>query len=111
MVGARATFTFRDIVGQSESMRQTLRQARIAAAGRGAILLRGEVGTGKEVFAQAIHNASNRAGGPFVRASCAVIPRQLLDSELFGVEGTEQQPGRPGKLELAHGGVLYLGIL
>ena len=108
MVGARATFTFRDIVGQSESMRQTLRQARIAAAGRGAILLRGEVGTGKEVFAQAIHNASNRAGGPFVRVSCVAIPRQLLDSELFGVEGTEQQPGRPGKLELAHGGVLYL---
>ncbi|WP_322495248.1 sigma-54-dependent Fis family transcriptional regulator [Chloroflexus sp.] len=108
VVGAQATFTFRDIIGQSESMRQALRQARLAAAGRGAVLLRGEAGVGKEIFAQAIHNASNRAGGPFVRISCAAIPRQLLDSELFGVEGTDRQPGRPGKLELAYGGVIYL---
>lgn len=108
VVGARAAFTFRDIVGQSESMRQAMRQARLAAAGRGAILLRGEAGVGKEIFAQAIHNASSRAGGPFIRVSCAAIPRQLIDSELFGVEGTDRQPGRPGKLELAHGGVLYL---
>ncbi|MEF3274834.1 MAG: sigma 54-interacting transcriptional regulator [Chloroflexus sp.] len=108
VVGARATFTFRDIIGQNESIRQALRQARLAAAGRGAVLLRGEPGVGKELFAQAIHNASSRAEGPFVRVSCAAIPRQLLDSELFGVEGNEQQPGRPGKLELAHGGVIYL---
>ncbi|GIV86449.1 MAG: sigma-54-dependent Fis family transcriptional regulator [Chloroflexus sp.] len=108
VVGARATFTFRDIIGQSEAMRQALRQARLAAAGRGPVLLRGEGGVGKEIFAQAIHNASNRAGGPFVRVACAAIPRQLLDSELFGVESSEHQAGRPGKLELAHGGVLYL---
>ncbi len=108
MVGAKATFTFRDIIGQSEGMRQALRQARLAAAGRGAVLIRGEAGVGKEIFAQAIHTASNRAQGPFVRVSCADIPRQLLDSELFGVEGSAQQAGRPGKLELAHGGVIYL---
>jgi len=108
VVGARATFTFRDIIGQSETIRHALRQARLAAAGRGAVLLRGEPGVGKDVFAQAIHNASSRANGPFVRVSCAAIPRQLLDSELFGVEGNERQPGRPGKLELAHGGVIYL---
>ena len=50
------------------------------------ILLTGESGTGKEVFAAAIHNASNRRGAPFVKVNCAAIPRELLESELFGYE-------------------------
>jgi transcriptional activator for dhaKLM operon len=63
------------------------------------------------MFAQAIHNASSRARGPFVRVNCAAVPRTLLASELFGVEGDSRssgRPGRPGKIELAYGGLLYL---
>jgi len=111
VVGAKAQFTFHDIVAQSPTMLQALHQARLAAGADGPLLLIGENGVGKEMMAQAIHNASRRAGGPFVSLSCASVPRPLLAAELFGVEGDPtraDQPGRPGRLELAHGGVLYL---
>lgn len=111
VVGAQAQFTFRDIIGQSPLMLQALHQAHLAANGDGGVLLHGEPGVGKELLAQAIHNASRRAGGPFVRVNCSAVPRQLLSQELFGVEGTthlREQSGRPGKIELAHGGTLYL---
>jgi transcriptional activator for dhaKLM operon len=111
VVGAQARFTFRDIIGQSPAMLHALHQAHGAASADGPLLLRGEGGVGKEIMAQAIHNASPRAGGPFVSLSCAGVPRPLLASELFGVEGDParaDQPGRPGKIELAQGGVLYL---
>ncbi len=111
VVGAQAQFTFHDIVGQSPAMFQALHQAHMAAGASGAVMLHGESGVGKEIFAQAIHNASTRAHGPFVRLNCAAVPRILLSSELFGVEGgprSGDQRGRPGKIELAHGGLLYL---
>lgn len=111
VVGAQAQFTFRDIIGQSPAMLQALHQAHMAANTSGCVLLHGEPGVGKELFAQAIHNASPRAGGPFVRLNCAAVPRLLLGGELFGVESDPQRPdqaGRPGKIELAQGGVLYL---
>lgn len=111
VVGAQAQFTFHDIIGQSSAMLQALHQAHMAAGASGAVLLRGEPGVGKEIFAQAIHNASSRAHGPFVRLNCAAVPRTLLASELFGVEAAPRQgerPGRPGKLELAYAGTLYL---
>lgn len=111
VVGARAQFTFRDIIGQSPAMLQALRQAHLAASASGAVLLRGESGVGKEVMAQAIHNASPRAGGPFVSLNCATVPRPLLAAELFGVESdpaSTDRPSRPGKIELANGGVLFL---
>lgn len=111
VVGARARFTFRDIIGQSPVMLQSLHLAHVAANATGGVLLRGEPGVGKEIFAQAIHNASQRAGGPFVGLNCATVPRPLLAGELFGEEGEalrDTAGGRPGKIELAHGGVLYL---
>jgi transcriptional regulator with PAS, ATPase and Fis domain len=111
VVGAHARFTFRDIIGQSAPMLQALHQAHMAANAAGSMLLRGEPGVGKELFAQAIHNASVRAGGPFVVLNCAAVPRPLLAAELFGEEGRSlraDQGGRPGKIELARGGVLYL---
>jgi transcriptional activator for dhaKLM operon len=111
VVGAQARFTFRDIIGQSSVVLAALHQAHLAAGGIGSVLLRGEPGVGKELFAQAIHNASVRAGGPFVGLNCAAVPRPLLEGELFGEEGDGLRPaggGRPGKIELAYGGVLYL---
>jgi transcriptional regulator with PAS, ATPase and Fis domain len=111
VVGARAQLTFRDMIGQSPAMLQALHQAHMAAGSSSCVLLRGEPGVGKEIMAQAIHNASARAGGPFISLNCAAVPRPLLAGELFGREGDQQgagQPGRPGRIELAHGGVLYL---
>lgn len=76
------------------------------------MLILGESGTGKELFAQSIHNASARRGRPFVSLNCAAMPRELIDSELFGyVEGAftgARKSGSPGKIELADGGTLFL---
>jgi transcriptional regulator of acetoin/glycerol metabolism len=107
VTGTRAEFTFGDIVGQSAGILTALHQAHLAANASGCALISGEAGVGKDLFAQAIHNGSARAGGPFVRLNCATIPRSMLASELFGVEGDERI-ARPGKLELAHGGTLYI---
>src|SRR4029450_4626744 len=75
------------------------------------VLLTGESGTGKEVVARFIHRASARRGGPFVALNCAALPEQLLESELFGFERgafTGAQQSKPGQIELASGGVLFL---
>ncbi|MGQ9532489.1 MAG: sigma-54 interaction domain-containing protein, partial [Desulfotomaculales bacterium] len=112
MVGARATFTFRDLVGASPSFRAAVEHARLAVRSEAAVLLEGESGAGKELFAQAIHNEGGRARGPFVAVNCGAIPRELIASELFGyVEGAftgAARGGRPGKFELADGGTLFL---
>ncbi|WP_038818719.1 sigma-54 interaction domain-containing protein, partial [Pseudomonas syringae] len=75
-------------------------------------LILGESGTGKELFAQAIHNASDRSSGPFVAVNCGAIPRDLVQSELFGhVEGAftgSAKGGSAGKFELADGGTIFL---
>src|SRR5436305_1164667 len=76
------------------------------------LLLQGETGTGKEIFAQSIHSGSARADGPFVAINCAAIPRELINTELFGYEGGSftgaDRQGRAGKFEQAHGGTLFL---
>jgi transcriptional regulator with PAS, ATPase and Fis domain len=76
------------------------------------ILLEGETGTGKEMFAQSIHNQSHRSHGPFVPVNCAAIPRELVESELFGYQGGAftgaRKEGKKGKFELADGGTLFL---
>jgi len=75
------------------------------------VLLTGESGTGKEVVARFIHRASPRKGGPFVALNCAALPEQLLESELFGYElgaFTGAQQSKPGQIDLAAGGVLFL---
>lgn len=110
MVGAQAHISFRDIVGESHGVQLALSQARVAANSAANVLLVGEHGTGKELLARAIHQASSRANGPFVTLNCATIPRTLIGSELFGFESNSDGllRGRPGKLELAHGGTLLL---
>jgi len=109
--GAQASFSFDDIYGTHPSMQQALSIAQRAAHSQNTVLILGESGTGKELFAQAIHNAGERVRGPFVVVNCAGIPRELVESELFGYEAGAftgaRKEGRPGKFELAHGGTIF----
>ncbi len=115
VIGVQRTFSFEDIIGQSSIMHKTVELARIAASTSSNILIQGETGTGKEVFAQAVHNASAYSEGPFLAVNCAALPRDLIESELFGyVEGAftgASKKGRLGKFELASGGTLFLDEL
>ena len=98
-------------VGQSEEWKDVLKKATQVAATDTTVLLSGESGTGKEVAARLIHRASARKDGPFVALNCAALPEQLLESELFGYERgafTGAQQSKPGQIELASGGVLFL---
>lgn len=112
MQPGQAAYTFESLVGQSKSFVQLKDFAFNVARTDGTILIRGESGTGKELFAQAIHNASSRRNGPFVAVNCAALPRDLIESELFGYEGGAftgaDRKGRKGKFELANGGTLFL---
>jgi len=112
MAGSHALFTLQDIIGVSPSLQQTKKLAMKAARNRSTVLITGETGTGKELFAQAIHNHSDRKSRPFLTINCGAIPRELLESELFGyVEGSftgAAKGGRPGKFELANGGTVFL---
>ncbi|MDA8389373.1 MAG: nif-specific transcriptional activator NifA [Gammaproteobacteria bacterium] len=103
--------SLQEVVGQSREMQQVFAEVHQAAPGRSIVLLRGESGTGKEVIAQAMHNLSPRAAGPFVRVNCAALSETLLESELFGHEkgaftGATQE--RKGRFELAHNGTLFM---
>src|ERR1700676_1907063 len=98
-------------VGQSPAWRDVLKKALQVAATDTTTCLQGESGTGKEVVARFIHRASLRRGGPFVAINCAALPEQLLESELFGFERgafTGAQQAKPGQIDLATGGVLFL---
>jgi len=110
--GFDAVTRFEDIVGQSPALRRQIELARITARQNSRILITGETGTGKELFAQSIHNGSPRCRGPFVALNCAAIPRELLESELFGYKGGaftgSRKGGQVGKLELADGGTIFL---
>ena len=110
--GNHAKYEFSDIKGGNAELRRQIEVAKIAAASNSRILISGESGTGKELFAQAIHNYSQRHDGPFVAISCAAIPRDLIEAELFGYrEGAftgTRKGGQVGKFELAHGGTLFL---
>ncbi|MBX3461180.1 MAG: sigma 54-interacting transcriptional regulator [Planctomycetes bacterium] len=103
--------TFQSLVCNSDVFRKTLSLAASAATKDVAILLLGETGTGKNLIAQAIHNASRRREKPFVSVNCSAIPDTLLEAELFGSEKgayTSADKLRKGKFELAHGGTLFL---
>lgn len=112
MTGMKPTFQFKDILGNSANIVQTLNSAKRIASSSSTVLLLGESGTGKELFAQAIHNASKRAGKPFVVVNCGALPRELIQSELFGyTEGAftgASRHGKPGKFELADEGTIFL---
>lgn len=110
--GLRAKYTFDDIIHESDVIGETIDIARRYALSESNIILVGETGTGKELFAQSIHNASARKNGPFVAINCAALPENLLESELFGyVEGAftgTAKGGKMGLFEQAHGGTLFL---
>ena len=112
LIGTQASYTFDTIQGNSRVIQDALRLGRIASRSDSTTLILGESGTGKELFAQAIHNASARASGPFVAVNCGAIPRDLVQSELFGhVEGAftgSARGGSAGKFELADGGTIFL---
>jgi Nif-specific regulatory protein len=98
-------------IGESDEWKDVLKKATQVAATETTVLLTGESGTGKEVIARFVHRASARKGGPFVALNCAALPEQLLESELFGYERgafTGAQQAKPGHIELAAGGVLFL---
>ena len=110
--GLVAKYAFNDILGDSPAIRSNIQIARSYAASRASVLILGETGTGKELFAQSIHNASDRRDGPFVAINCAAVSNSLLESELFGYEAGSftgaSRGGREGVFELAHGGTLFL---
>ena len=110
--GYRAKYTFDDVVGQSPAIRRCITILKKMSLTQLPVLLIGETGTGKELFAHAVHNASPRADGPFVAINCAAMPENLLESELFGYEEGAftgaRKGGKPGLFEFAHKGTLFL---
>jgi two-component system, NtrC family, response regulator AtoC len=99
------------IIGDSEVIKDIIRLAERAAKSESSILLEGETGTGKELFAEFVHKNSNRASKPFVAINCASLPDQLIESELFGYEKgafTDAKTSKQGLVEIANGGTLFL---
>ncbi len=107
-----AKYTFDSIVGSGPSITAAMEEARRASRTDSTVLLRGETGTGKELFAHAIHAAGQRRSGPFIKLNCAAVPAELLESELFGYEEGAftgaKKGGKAGKFELAQGGTFFL---
>ncbi|MBC8043101.1 MAG: sigma 54-interacting transcriptional regulator [Rhizobacter sp.] len=104
-------FNFAEMIGQSPSLRPVLKRVASVAATDTTVLIRGETGTGKELVARAIHDASPRRHKPLVKINCATLPAQLIESELFGHEKgafTGAHERRLGKFELADGGTIFL---
>ncbi|MEA3435537.1 MAG: sigma 54-interacting transcriptional regulator [Thermodesulfobacteriota bacterium] len=113
LINLRSTkYTFDSIIGRNKTILSLKKEALIASTNQFPVLISGESGTGKELFAQAIHHASPRKLYPFVRINCAAIPKDLLESELFGYEKGAftgaQTGGKPGKFELAQKGTIFL---
>lgn len=112
MTGAYANFNFEDIIGSSSKLQECINTAKAAASSLSNVLITGESGTGKELIAHSIHNYSDRRKQPFVSINCGAIPRELLESELFGYEPGSftgaSTKGRIGKFELADGGTIFL---
>ena len=107
----REQYSFTNVVGQSRVMRDLFDLIESVAASDANILIQGENGTGKEVIANAIHHHSNRANGPFIKINCASIPKDLIESELFGYKKgafTGAFADKIGLLEMAEGGSLLL---
>ncbi|RYG74641.1 PAS domain S-box protein [Lentibacillus lipolyticus] len=107
-----AKYTFDDIVGSSQELKIALEQAKVGAKTPATVLLRGKSGTGKELFAHAIHNESDRKHNKFIRVNCAAIAENILESELFGHEEGAftgaKQGGKKGLFEEANLGSIFL---
>ena len=112
MTSSSAVFTFDSIIGTSERMQHTKQMAASISDSFSNVLILGESGTGKELFAQSIHNSSHRRDKPFIALNCSSIPKNLIESELFGYDSGAftgaRKGGQPGKFELADHGTLFL---
>ena len=108
----RACFTFNNLIGSESGLKNAVRISRVAAKSSAPVIILGESGVGKELFAQSIHNASRRAHKPFVSINCGAIPRELIEAELFGYMPNSftgaSAKGADGKFSLADGGTLFL---
>ncbi len=104
-------YGFENIVGESKEIREAIKMAKKVASSEMSVLLQGETGTGKELFAQAIHQGSTRKNGPFVALNCSAFPKDMLESELFGFKKgafTGAMESKKGLIEEADGGTLFL---
>lgn len=112
IMGRQAIYTFDKIIGENQKFKNAIEFSKKIADSKSTILITGESGTGKEIFAQSIHNYSNRRDEPFVAINSGAIPKNLIESELFGyVEGAftgAKKGGQPGKFEIADGGTIFL---
>lgn len=110
--GLTAKYSFKDILGQSKAIRENIQMAERYSKVNSNVLIIGETGTGKELFAHSIHQASKRSNQPFVALNCAALPENLLESELFGYEAGAfsgaSKGGKIGLFELAHKGTIFL---
>uniref|UniRef100_UPI00405625C1 sigma-54 interaction domain-containing protein n=1 Tax=Agathobacter sp. TaxID=2021311 RepID=UPI00405625C1 len=110
--GLTAKYSFKDILGQSSAIRENIQMAERYSKVNSNVLIIGETGTGKELFAHSIHQASRRSNQPFVALNCAALPENLLESELFGYEAGAfsgaAKGGKIGLFELAHKGTIFL---
>ncbi|CAA7603060.1 RNA polymerase sigma factor 54 interaction domain protein [Acididesulfobacillus acetoxydans] len=110
--GHFARNTFDSVLGRSKIIKAVIAQAKAYSSADSAVLIQGETGVGKELFAQAIHNQSPRCLEPFIAFNCAAIPTNLLESELFGYVGgaftDARKEGKVGLLEMAEGGTVFL---
>lgn len=108
----KSKISLEDIKGNSASIRDIKAKVKKIANTTSTVLITGETGTGKELFARAIHYCSNRCNSPFIAINCAGIPETLLESELFGYEEGAftgaKKGGKPGRFELANGGTIFL---
>lgn len=112
IMGHKAIYTFDKIIGEDRNFVRIIEYAKKIADSRSNVLIMGESGTGKELFSQAIHNYSSRRDEPFVALNCGAMPRNLIESELFGYEEGAftgaKRTGQPGKFEIADGGTIFL---
>lgn len=112
ILSGQAIYTFDKIIGKNRELVKTIDYAKKISDSRSTILITGESGTGKEVFAQSIHNYSDRKNMPFIAVNCGAIPRNLIESELFGYEEGAftgaKRGGYSGKFEISDGGTIFL---
>lgn len=112
MAGFNATYTFNDLLTNNSVFKKTIQFAKRISKTDSTILIQGESGTGKELLAHSIHNHSQRKNGPFIAINCAALPKNIVESELFGYEKGSftgaLKDGKPGKFELASSGTIFL---
>lgn len=112
MSQSQSESVFSKIIGQSQAIQQVIELSMKVAQTNATVLITGESGSGKELFAQVVHESSPRGDEPFIPINCGAVPQALFESELFGYAagaftGASSQ-GKPGKLEMANGGTLFL---